>query len=128
MAEQEDSEEDEEEKNVPKCTLPAFQDLYPNSDLVRTLIKYGKDIPPLSMVGMLLNYTGNHLLSFIQQVYSKQIFYSNTSVTSISLLQSGEVMVHAVRQIQIVEKKGTNTVFSQKEQSISFKAKTVILS
>jgi len=86
VAEQEDSEEDEEEKNVPKSTLPAFQDLYPNSDLVRTLIKYGKDIPPLSMVGMLLNYTGNHLLSYIQQVYSKQIFYSNTSVTSISLL------------------------------------------
>ncbi len=45
--------------------LPPFKDLYPLSDIVQALKEYGPSIVPLSMIGMMMNYAGNHMLHYI---------------------------------------------------------------
>lgn len=45
--------------------------------------EFGPSCIPLSTVGMILNFTGNHLLHYIHTVMGKRIFYPKTRVLSI---------------------------------------------
>ena len=73
-----DSEEEEKEgqpKKFETIVLNPFRDLYPHSDIVKTLREFGQCIVPLTLVGDYLNYVGNHLLYFIHTVMKRRIFY-----------------------------------------------------
>ena len=59
----ESEEEDVKDEKVSKFeALSPFKDLYPNSEVVKAMKEYGPSIVPLTLVGMLMNYAGNHLL------------------------------------------------------------------
>lgn len=85
LDEGDDSEEDE--KTAPEESkyeaISPFKDLYPHSDIVKALKEFGPNIVPLSMIGMMMNYAGNHLLSYIFTQYKKKIFYPMHKVISI---------------------------------------------
>lgn len=44
---------------------PPFKDLYKQSPLVKMTMEFGLKVIPLSAVGMLFNFAGNHLLHYI---------------------------------------------------------------
>ena len=67
---QEGMDSDEEGKEKEKkpeskseyVALQPFKDLYPHSDIVRAMKEFGEKVVPLSLVGHMMNYAGNHLL------------------------------------------------------------------
>ena len=70
--------------NVEKYEpIPAFKDLYPASDIVRSLREFGPNIVPLSLIGMLLSYAGNHLLAYIFNQLKRKIFFPAHKVISV---------------------------------------------
>lgn len=50
------------------------------------MAEFGQNIAPLSLVGMFLNYAGNHLLHFVATVLKRRIFYPSHQVVSVQLL------------------------------------------
>ncbi len=44
--------------------LPPYKELY-SSNILRVLKDFGKNTAPLAVIGRFLNYSGNHLISFI---------------------------------------------------------------
>ena len=60
--------------------------------------EFGPSIIPLSTVGMILNYTGNHLLHFIHSVLGRRIFYPAHKVVSVQLMNNGDILTTAVRK------------------------------
>jgi len=59
--------------------------------------EFGNNIIPLSAVGMIMNYSGNHLLHYISTVFHKKVFYPSTRVTSVALMANGDIITTAVR-------------------------------
>jgi hypothetical protein len=78
--------------------------MYPNSEVVRCLKEYGSNTVPLGLVGIMMNYAGNHLLHYIYQTYKKRIFYPCHRVISIKLLNSGDVLTTAIKKECILKK------------------------
>ena len=72
--------------------IPPFKDLYPNSDIIKCMKEYGPSIVPLPLIGMMMNYAGNHMLHYIWTQYKRKIFYPLHKITSIQLLANGEVL------------------------------------
>ena len=60
-----------------------FKDLVENSELFKVASQYGGNTVPLSLVGMYMNYAGNHLLSHIYDTYDKKIFHPCHRVVSV---------------------------------------------
>ena len=60
--------------------------------------EFGPSCIPLSAVGMILNYTGNHLLHFIHSVLGRRIFYPAHRVVSVQLMQNGDIITTAMRK------------------------------
>jgi hypothetical protein len=91
---------------------------------------FGSNIVPLSVVGMFLNYAGNHILHYISTVLKRKIFFPSHRVTSIQLLASGEVVTTTIRKQCIVTKNDQNghTIFSEQEQTVIFRSKGIVLS
>ena len=77
--------------------LNPFVDLYKDSPLIRMSFEFGPSIIPLCGVGMILNYTGNHLLQFIHKIYGRKIFFPHHKVQSVQLLPTGECLTTALR-------------------------------
>jgi hypothetical protein len=42
--------------------LPPFKDLYKDSPIIKMAFEFGPSCIPLCAVGMIFNFTGNHLL------------------------------------------------------------------
>jgi hypothetical protein len=59
--------------------------------------EFGNSIIPLSAVGMILNYSGNHLLHYISTVFHKKVFYPSTRVVSVTLCANGDIITTTVR-------------------------------
>jgi hypothetical protein len=83
MESEEEEELNEQTTNARYEALNPFKDLYPNSDIVKAMRQYGPNIVSLSLIGMLMNYTGNHLLAYIYNSFKKKIFFPMHKVTSI---------------------------------------------
>ena len=95
------------------------------------MAEYGSRIVPLAVVGMYLNYCGNHLLHYIYQVMRKRVFYPCHRVTSIQLLQNGDVLTHAVKRVftmKVNAADGTVTFGTESTQNVTFRSKAVIVS
>jgi hypothetical protein len=63
--------------------IPPFRDLYPNSDIVKSLMEFGPNIIPLQLIGTMMNYAGNHLLHYIGSILKRKIFFPLHKVVSI---------------------------------------------
>jgi hypothetical protein len=59
--------------------------------------EYDRHIVPLSMIGMLMNYIGNHLLSYIYNQYNAKVFHHGHKVVSIQILANGEILTTAIK-------------------------------
>ena len=70
-------------KKYEYLALNAFRDLYKQSPVIQMSFEYGPSCIPLSAVGMILNYTGNHLLHYIYHTMGRKIFYPMHKVTNI---------------------------------------------
>jgi len=98
--------------------------------IYRVMQDFSQSIVPLSVVGMFLNYCGNHIVSYAHQILKKKIFYPSHRVVSIQYLQNGEFLTHVLRRqftVKMVEKTGV-VKFSKKEESVSFRSKAVVVS
>ena len=76
--------------------LQPFKDLYKESPTVKMSFEYGKSIIPLSAVGMVLNFAGNHLLHYIHTVMRRRVFFPCHKVTQVQLLPTGEILTYAL--------------------------------
>lgn len=98
--------------------------------------EFGPSIIPLSAVGMIFNYTGNHLLQFIHAVYKRKIFYPCHTVTSVQMMPTGDIITTAIRkevQIQLKEGGGGGgtgkfEIITKSETTVQFKSKAVVIS
>ena len=92
--------------------------------------EYGQNIVPLSVVGMFMNYTGNHILHYISTVMKRKVFYPSHRVTGIQLLISGEVLISTIKTQMMVKKNENNghIVISEQEQAVQFRSKAVVIS
>jgi hypothetical protein len=98
--------------------------------------EFGPSLIPLSAVGMIFNFTGNHLLQYIHAVMRRKIFYPCHTVTSIQLLASGEIMTTSTRKdVKIVLKEGggggstgSYETIVQGETKVVFKSKAIVVS
>ena len=61
-------------------------------------LEFGKNSIPLSAVGMLLNYAGNHLLKYIDAVFGKRIFFPLHTVVSLTLMPNGEILTTSIKK------------------------------
>jgi hypothetical protein len=77
--------------------LAPFKDLYKHSPIIQMAFEFGPSCIPLSAVGMILNFTGNHLLHYIYTVYRKRIFFPMHKVVAINLMSNGEIVTTAIR-------------------------------
>ena len=53
--------------------------------------RLAKNIVPLSLVGLLLNYVGNHFLQYAHALTGKRIFYPLHQAQSIQLMGNGDI-------------------------------------
>lgn len=65
--------------------------------------EFGSNIAPLAVVGMFMNYAGNHILNHISNVILKdktpeqrRVFFPRHEVMSITLLDNGEILTTAL--------------------------------
>jgi len=87
----EDSEREEadtQESSSPttkyECTpLNCFKDLFKSSGIYSLMQDFAGNIAPLSVIGMFLNYAGNHILHYIHTVMKRKIFFPSHRVTGI---------------------------------------------
>jgi hypothetical protein len=113
-----ESEDIDNENNAQKPSkfepLPPFKDLYPNSEIVKAMKEFGPSVIPLSMVGMMMNYAGNHILQYIFTQYKKKIFYPLHKVVSIQLLSNGEILTTTKRTDCVIKRNSVSghTIFS----------------
>lgn len=57
---------DEKKKDQAEwVALQPFKDLYKTSPIIQMAFEFGPSCIPLSAVGMIFNFTGNHLLAYI---------------------------------------------------------------
>ena len=82
--------------------------------------EFGSQIVPLSVIGMFLNYAGNHILHFIYTMMKRKVFYPNHRVTGIQLLANGEIITTAIKKQCVVKKNESNgnIVFSEHETTV----------
>lgn len=101
-----DSERDEpqemkEMKHTPKkqVCLPydSFKELVNQSQLFKSLREYGSRLVPLSLVGMFMNYAGNHLLHYIYVTYKTKVFHHGHKVVGVQLLGNGEFLTTSIK-------------------------------
>ena len=85
----EDSERDDPDERrdnrsqVEWIALNSFKDLYQVAPIYKLMHDFGQNIVPLSVVGMFLNYVGNHLLFYIHTILKRKVFYPSHRVVSI---------------------------------------------
>jgi hypothetical protein len=96
--------------------------------------EFGQQIIPLNAVGMILNYSGNHLLHYIGTVMHKKIFFPMTTVQSVILMSNGDVVTSAMRKkVEIrpfVKEDGQNDyeVITVQEIPVTFRSKAIVMS
>lgn len=56
-----------------------------------------KNIAPLSLVGHLLNYVGNHLLHYAYKTTGRRIYMPMHKALSIHLMGNGEIMTQVLK-------------------------------
>jgi hypothetical protein len=92
--------------------------------------EYGEGTIPLSVVGMLMNYAGNHMLHYIWTVLKRKIFFPMHKVVSVQLLSNGEIITTTKRIDCIIKKSATNghTIFTEQESTVTFRSKGIVIS
>ena len=108
--------------------IPPFRDLYPNSDIVKALNEFGSSIVPLQMIGMMMNYAGNHMLHYISTVLKRKIFFPLHKAVSVQLLSNGEILTTTKRTDCIIKRNGSHMRISEQEVTVTFRSKAVVLS
>ena len=76
--------------------LTPFKDIFP-SNISQMFRKLAKSIVPLSLVGHLLNYVGNHLLHYAYKSTGKRIYMPKHKAMSIHLMGNGEIVTQALK-------------------------------
>ena len=80
----------------PSCMpYDCFKDLVNVSPIFKCLREYGPHLVPLSLVGLYMNYAGNHLLHHIYETFGHKIFHHSHHVTSVQQLENGEFLTTA---------------------------------
>ena len=57
--------------------------MYKVTALYKFMEEFGPNIVPLTVVGMFLNYVGNHFVHYVWTVLKRRIFFPSHKVTSI---------------------------------------------
>ena len=98
--------------------------------------EFGPSCIPLSAVGMIFNFAGNHLLHYCHTQLRRKIFYPLHKVNSIQLLPNGDIVTTATRrEAKIVLKEGgggggtgTFDIVYTGEVQVQFRSKAVVVS
>ena len=89
---------DKEEKRVwtTDDVLTPFKEIWP-SNISILFRRLAKNIVPLSLVGHLLNYVGNHLLHYAYKSTGKKIYMPMHKALSVHLMGNGEIMTQVLK-------------------------------
>lgn len=69
--------------------MPPFATFAENSEIVRTLQRYGKRVAPLHLIGAFLTFVGNAMLFDIFNRFGKKIFFGNCQATKVQQIDNG---------------------------------------
>ena len=76
--------------------LTPFKEIFP-SNISILFRRLSKNIVPLSLVGHLLNYVGNHLLHYAYKTTGKRIYMPMHKAVSVNLMGNGEIMTQVLK-------------------------------
>ena len=76
--------------------LTPFKEIFP-SNISNVFRKLAKHIVPLSLVGHLLNYVGNHLLHYAFKSTGKRIYMPKHKALSIHLMGNGDIVTQVLK-------------------------------
>ena len=65
-----------------------FKSFAQNSEIVKSLMKFGKKVAPLQLIGTFMSYTGNVILNDIWTKYNKKIFYGGHKAVKITKISN----------------------------------------
>ena len=111
--------------------LVPFKEIF-TSNVAGFFCKLEKNIVPLSLVGHLLNYVGNHLLHYTYKNAGKRIYLPMHKAMSIHLMGNGEIMTQVLKtEFAILPDHSVNPPSFQvrrgSQQIIYFRSKAVVI-
>ena len=91
-----------------------------------------KNIVPLSLVGHLLNYVGNHLLHYAYKSTGKRIYMPKHKAMSIHLMGNGEIVTQVLKTDFTIIPDPTKSpptfqVVEGKQSIVYFRSKAVVI-
>ena len=111
--------------------LTPFKDIFP-SNISQLFRKMAKNIVPLSLVGHLLNYVGNHLLHYAYKSTGKRIYMPKHRAMSIHLMGNGEIVTQVLKTDFTIIPDPTKSpptfqVVEGKQSIVYFRSKAVVI-
>ena len=111
--------------------LTPFKEIFP-SNISNVFRKLAKHIVPLSLVGHLLNYVGNHLLHYAFKSTGKRIYMPKHKALSIHLMGNGDIVTQVLKtDFQILTDTSTSPpsfkVVEGQQTIVYFRSKAVVI-
>lgn len=111
--------------------LTPFKDIFP-SNISQLFRRLAKNIVPLSLVGHLLNYVGNHLLHYAYKSAGKRIYMPKHKAVSIQLMGNGEIVTQVLKTDYTIITDPSNSpptfsVVEGKQSIVYFRSKAVVI-
>ena len=107
--------------------LTPFKEMF-HSNISCVFRKLAKSIVPLSLVGHLLNYVGNHLLYYAYKSTGKKIYMPKQKALSIHLMGNGEIVTQVLKTDFSIEPDGQSfKVVEGKQTIVYYRSKAVVI-
>ena len=109
--------------------LTPFKEIFP-SNISVLFRRMAKNIVPLSLVGHLLNYVGNHLLQYAYKSSGKRIYMPMHKALSVHLMGNGEILTQVLKTEFTVlpdVDKPTFKIIEGKQSIVYFRSKAVVI-
>ena len=128
-SERDDTPPDEMDKNSTEMVgVECFKDLYFVSPIYKCLKEYNGRVTPLSLIGVFLNYTGNHLLHHLSRVQDRQVFFPCHKVVSVQILLNGEFLTTAIKKEVHIDGSTGEVRYLKGETKVKFISKGIVVS
>ena len=107
--------------------LTPFKEIF-TSNISCVFRKLAKSIVPLSLVGHLLNYVGNHLLHYAFKSSGKKIYMPKHKALSIHLMGNGDIVTQVLKtEFTIQPDEQSFKVVEGKQSIVYYRSKAVVI-
>ena len=104
--------------------LPQFSE-FGESDLVKSLQKYGKKVAPLQLIGTFLSFAGNQILNDIHNRFQKKVFFGNHKVNKIQQFERNAEQYWIIEAVNLKNPK-LKVIFKSRNVILATGAKQIV--